>query len=190
MPVSYDFTRLLLILVLLHGGGLRAMASQDEIRRYDISLPADANGAAREAALEKFENMRSGEVIYLDLVVHTASDTTRPTAMSVARDGKNIKDFAKGCDIGPLAMAPDISYDLGPIAGNNHLLIKAFTGTRTSFPYNDVACEYIAATVSTALRLRGFFVVIENSVPTARALQLRPVNPPFERAMKALGAKQ
>jgi hypothetical protein len=159
-----------------------------QIEKIVVTVPVSIDKAARTTIVERLSSMEALRFVYLDLsvVFPVESDSMRPYTVSV--NGKSVEDGAGkgGCGFGALLMGAGVAYDLAPVADYNHLMISVYTGDRADFPYHDISCEYLDSGQKAAFRVRGFFHVLGNSVPTALGLQLRPFNPPLFVAAKVL----
>ena len=163
----------------------KSKSSGQLIKKIVVSLPASIDEAAKANVIDKLTRLEQERFVYLDLSINSSSGSTDSVPYSLLINGKPSERHKGGCEIGALLMGQGVTYELGPINNYNHLLISIITGDRSQLPYNDVSCEY-ASGISTQFHIRGFFHVIANSIPTAVGLQLRPFNPPFERAVKVL----
>ena len=157
--------------------------------RLAVNVPVKMDEAQRKTIIEQLVELERQRFVYLDLSVDFLLDDegvneTAPYSLMI--NGKRPSSARGGCSFGRLPMGRGASYDLAPIAGYNHLLMTVFTGDRASFPYNDISCEYLSGGRQRQFRLRGFFHVMANAVPTAVSLQLRPLNPPFDLARQVL----
>ena len=165
--------------------GVRADNQEQLIAKVILTVPSIVDDTAQNMIIQKLTTMIKRQFVYLDLSLVFSSAPDRPRPYRVSVNGKPAIG-GNGCSYGGLLMGEGVVYELGPIANYNHLLISVATGDRSSFPYHDVSCEYMGSGNQTAFRIRGFFHVLGNSIPTAQALQLRPFTPPFEMARKVL----
>ena len=164
-------------------------SAQLQIHKVTLDVPLQPNEASQNIIVEKLTNMEQQRFVYLDLSISFPMTSKGALPYTQFIDGKlsNSKlDKAEPCEIGPLLMGPGVSYEIGPVANYNHLLMTVFTGDRSAFPYSDVACEYVSSGEIGSFHVRGFFHIVANAIPTAMSLQLRPMNPPFEVAAKVL----
>ncbi len=159
------------------------------IAKVTIDVPLSLDEKAKAVIVEKLTGLEKHSFVYLDLRINFSARNGggAPFVSSVNVNGVPQENSAGCMGIGPLPMGADRVYSLGPIAGYNHLLLSVYTGERAAFPYHDVSCEYTASGNHEQFRIRGFFHILTNSIPTAAALQLRPFNPPFALAAKILG---
>jgi hypothetical protein len=158
----------------------KADSPSQQIHKITVTIPQSIDENAQAKIIEKLLGMEKQRFVYLDLSINFSSETASSKPYSVMINGKPHEDGGKGCSIGVLPMGAGVGYELGPVADYNHLLVSVYTGNRSAFPYNDVSCEYVNSGSESQFRVRGFFHVLGNSIPTATALQLRPFNPPFE----------
>jgi len=165
------------------------------VGRLDLNATQDSpEQQAGLALLEKLPDR--GGVVYLDLAIAPvaaeaenpeqphdwqiqATDRTGTALPSVdcAAGGSQMLDGAIGT----------LSFTL--TAFTNHLLLDAVIANPAAAPYNSLACDYApSARSSVVLRLTGFFVVQDYSIPTARGVRLVPVTPSFEAAQAAIAS--
>ncbi len=158
------------------------------IAKVTIDIPFLLDEKEKAAIVEKLTGLEKHSFIYLDLRINYSARNGdgAPFVSSVNVKGVPQANSAACAGGGALPMGAGRVYSLGPVAGYNHLLMSVYTGERAAFPYNDVSCEYTASGSHEQFRIRGFFHIIANSIPTAAALQLRPFNPPFAIAAKLL----
>lgn len=168
----------------------KAESPSQQIHKIAVNIPQSIDEGTLAKIIEKLSGMEKQRFVYLDLSINFSSEKVSSKPYSVMTNGKPHEKAAKGCSIGVLPMRAGVSYELGPVADYNHLLISLFTGDRSAFPYNDVSCEYVNSGSESQFRVRGFFHVLGNSIPTATALQLRPFNPPFEVAQSIFARSQ
>ncbi len=163
-------------------------ASPAAIAKVTIDIPLVMDEKAKATIVDKLTGLEKHGFVYLDLSINFSARNGggAPFVSSVNVNGLPQENSAACTGIGPLPMGSGRVYSLGPIASYNHLLMSVYTGERAAFPYNDVSCEYTASGSHDQFRIRGFFHIIANSIPTAAALQLRPFNPPFDLAAKVL----
>lgn len=149
---------------------------------------------AGQALLEKLPER--GQVVYLDLafapVAAEAENPEQPHDWKMTatdRAGKDLPtvDCAAGGSQMLDAMIGALSFTL--TAFTNHLVMDAVIADPAASPYNSLACDYApSARSDVVLRLTGFFVVQDYSIPTARGVRLVPVTPSFEAAQAAIAA--
>ncbi|MCF6199685.1 MAG: hypothetical protein L3J67_09875 [Hyphomicrobiaceae bacterium] len=163
---------------------VRGEATPAVIQKVKLHIPVTLDDKRRALIVEKLTGMEGQGFIYLDLSINFTDRPEGGQPFTVHLNGK--QQARKSCPIGPLPMGEGVSYELGPLAAYNHLVMSIFTGGRTVFPYNDVACEYTDSGSLNQFHIRGFFHVLSNSIPTAVSLQLRPINPPFDMARRLL----
>ena len=165
-----------------------AVAPPVAIMKVTLDVPLVIDEKVKAAIARKLSGLEKHRFVYLDLRINYSarSGSGTPFVSSVNVNGFPQGDSTACAMIGPLPMGAGRAYSLGPIAGNNHLLMSIYTGERAAFPYNDVSCEYAASGSHEQFRIRGFFHIVTNSIPTAAALQLRPFNPPLALAAKVL----
>ena len=156
-----------------------------KIAKVLIDLPLVIDENAQSAIVDKLTSLEKHRFVYLDLAINFASG--KKGAQPFAMKHKGTWQDRNGCpELGPLPMGKSVIYGLKPIADYNHLLMSVFTGERVSFPYLDVSCEYVASGSHEQFRVRGFFYVVTNSIPTAVSMQLRPFNPRYDVALEVL----
>ena len=165
-----------------------AAAPRIAIMKVTIDVPLDIDQKAKASIVDKLTGLEKHRFVYLDLTINYSArnGSGAPFVSTINVNGTPQGNSATCAQIGPLPMGPGSAYSLGPIAGYNHLLMSVYTGERAAFPYHDVSCEYVSSGSHEQFRIRGFFHIVTNSIPTAVALQLRPFNPPFELAAKVL----
>ena len=166
--------------------GTQQIRLAHSITKTNISIPVEMDEAAKAVIVEKLTSLEEQRFVYLDLSLEVSPRSGDMAPYRLTQNGKAHGLRQKGCDTGALSMVPGLVYELGPMAGYNHLLMSIYTGDRSVFPYHDVSCEYVSSGHHQQFRIRGFFHIVTNSIPTAVGLQLRPFNPPFEIAAKVL----
>ncbi|MBL9011322.1 MAG: hypothetical protein JNL56_09100 [Alphaproteobacteria bacterium] len=133
------------------------------------------------------------ELIFLDLTIAPAlldpNDTSKLdfAVTALTPTGAAAEPFP--CSPGAWGMIDRglsaLSFAPGRI--DTHLLLTVEIAPGAAAPYNAVSCDYAPGLpAQVALRVTGFFVVQETTVPTARALRLVPVAPPYAEAMDGL----
>ncbi|MEN0063216.1 MAG: hypothetical protein AAGA48_13760 [Myxococcota bacterium] len=66
-----------------------------------------------------------------------------------------------------------------------HQLVLVHSGDVERFPFNVVSCEYVPGEPTmSVLRVRGFYVVVEFSIPTALEHHLRPIEVDIGKATR------
>lgn len=149
--------------------------------------------AASMALLEAFP--AAPGIVYLDVAI--APSVTDPDGPSrkldfltsfYGPDGKAIAD--SGCDLGASRIySREISFiSVGTGAIYPHLTLDILTGAGETAPFNSLSCAYAPSMAGQiVLRVVGFFVVQDVSIPEARSVRLVPYTPPYEQALDALG---
>lgn len=189
-------------LAVLLGSGLAAlgtaraaMTQEIQVVTGTLDFGAAEGSAERTASMTLLENFPAAPaVVYLDLNI--APSVADPAA------AEKVLDFGVtlyGSDGQPLAAVPcalggsqmidrgnrSISIQAGAIYP--HLVLEAEFVAAEHAPYNALSCDYAPALPGeVALRLTGFFVVQNTTIPTARGVRLVPFIPPFEKAVEAL----
>ena len=181
--------------VFLSGAGL---ADADQARqeralavfqKLQISVPLQSDEKQQAAIVDRLVALQDLHFVYLDLSIDFPASAGGRQSFTPYINGKAMDGGASDCPAGLLPMGPGVTYELGPLADYNHLLLSIFTGARSAFPYNDVSCEYVSGGDHGQMRVRGFFHVMANAIPTAVSLQLRPLTPPFDAASHVLAGK-
>ncbi len=165
------------------------------VGRLDLNAAeGSAEQQAGQALLEKLPGR--GQVVYLDLAfAPLAAEAENPEQkhdwrmQATDRTGKTLPDV--DCAAGGSQMLDgaigQLSFTL--TAFTNHLVLDAVIAAPQDAPYNSLACDYApSARSSVVLRLTGFFVVQDYSIPTARGVRLVPVTPSFDAAQAAIAA--
>ncbi len=160
-----------------------------------LDFGAAEGSEERGASLKLLENFPPAPaLIYLDLNIAPA--VADPNA------AEKVLDFGVtlfGGDGQPLAGVPCALGGAQMIdRGNSRMTIQAgaiyphivleaeFVGPADA-PYNALSCDYAPALPGeVALRLTGFFVVQNTTLPTARGVRLTPFIPPMAEALEAL----
>ncbi|MCP4933083.1 MAG: hypothetical protein GY927_02515 [bacterium] len=165
-----------------------AAAAPVAIMKVTLDVPLVINEKTKAVIIDKLTYLEKHRFVYLDLRINFSARNGggAPFVSSVNVKGTPHGNSVTCAEIGPLPMGPGHAYSLGPIASYNHLLMTVYTGERAVFPYHDVSCEYTSSGSHEQFRIRGFFHILANSIPTAAALQLRPFNPPFAQAGNVL----
>lgn len=165
------------------------------VGRLDLNaMEGSAEQKAGQTLLEKLPGR--GQVVYLDLAIApVAAEESNPEQphdwkiQATDRAGKALPavDCAAGGSQMLDATIGALSFTL--TAFTNHLVLDALIADPATAPYNSLACDYApSARSSVVLRLTGFFVVQDYSIPTARGVRLVPVTPSFEAAQAAVAA--
>jgi hypothetical protein len=162
-----------------------------------LDLNATQDSEAQKSGIALLEKLPSrGGAVYLDLsIAPVAAEAGNPdqphdwNIQATGRDGQALPDV--GCAAGGTQMLDDavggLSFTL--TAFTNHLVLDAMIAAPGTTPWNSLACDYApSARSSVVLRLTGFFVVQDYSIPTARGVRLVPVTPSFEAATATLRA--
>ncbi len=184
------FAGLCVVLFLLVGAiaASAAAVSFVEIEKVTIDVPLSVDEKTRAAIIDKLTGLAQLSFVYLDLSINFSrrGGGTVPYISTSGVNGLARENKAACAMPQALPMGAGRAYIVGPIANYNHLLLTVFTGARAAFPYHDVSCEYVASGGHQQFRIRGFFHILKNSIPTAISVQLRPLTPPFEQAAKVL----
>lgn len=161
-----------------------------------IDFGAAEGSEERNASLTLLENFPAAPaLVYLDLNIAPA--VADPNAAEKKLDfGVTIYGAdGKPLDAVPCALGASQMIDRGNRAMSiqagaiyPHILLDVeFVGPAEA-PYNALSCDYAPALPGeVALRLTGFFVVQNTTVPTARGVRLVPFIPPMAEALEALG---
>ncbi|MBX2797160.1 MAG: hypothetical protein KTR31_05815 [Myxococcales bacterium] len=137
----------------LVGGLLSLVSATAQAHRPAVRV------VALDPSMEALGDVVDGELVYVDAVWPAADD-----------------DRCRDAAFGGLRQDADTVISVGPPEGDNHLLLEIRPGPRTLFPFNDVSCEYQGgAPLEPVLRVRGFYVVLSTSIPTARLVRLHAV---------------
>lgn len=164
--------------------------SMSQIEKVTVNIPLLVDEASQNKIIKALNAMAGKRFVYLDFSIIFALGESGKLPYTVNVDGKPHVSSVKNCDFGALMMGEGVRYSMGPIVGYNHLLISVLTGGRSSFPFNDVSCEYTARVDQARFHIRGFFYVLSRDIPTATELDLRPLSPPFEVAREVLSRKR
>lgn len=134
------------------------------VARLALEVGADGAPGADWGAIEDHT------VVALDLHVALDGETGVPIR-NAGRSWTSMRD----CDFGLLADVAEIA----PPTGDNHLVVTVRPGDPGRHAANAAFCEYApapeAADLRQALRLRGCFLAMSFSIPTARHLVLNPL---------------
>jgi hypothetical protein len=177
------------------GTARAAMTQEIQVVTGTLDFGAAEGSEERDASVKLLENFPAAPaVVYLDLNIAPA--VADPNA------AEKVLDFGVtlyGSDGQPLPAVPcalgasqmidrgnrSISIQAGAIYP--HIVLQAEFVAPEYAPYNGLSCDYapgLAGEVS--LRLTGFFVVQNTTIPEARGVRLVPFIPPFEKAVEAL----
>lgn len=130
-------------------------------------------------------------VVYLDLTIvpsvpsadQAGPDGAEPPAdfqsTAYGKDGAALAAFP--CSLGAFGMIDRglAQLSLGTGSIQPHVVLTVEVGPADSAPFNAISCDYASAEPGQAvLRVRGFFVVQEAAIPTARDIRLVPYAPP------------
>lgn len=191
--------RLLRTLTVAASIGAGAGAAQAAIPAIvgTLDLNAAEGSAEQQAGQALLEKLPSrGQVVYLDLAfAPVAAEAENPEQKhdwrmrASDRAGKDLPNV--DCAAGGSQMLDGVigQLDLTLTAFTNHLVLEAVIASPKDAPYNSLACDYApSARSSVVLRLTGFFVVQDYSIPTARGVRLVPVTPSFDAAQAAIAA--
>jgi hypothetical protein len=162
-----------------------------------LDLNATEGSAEQQAGIALLEKLPArGQVVYLDLeIAPVAAEESNPEQphdwkiQAADRSGKALPviDCAAGGSQMLDGVVGSLSFTL--TAFTNHLVLDTLIADPATAPYNSLACDYApSARSSVVLRLTGFFVVQDYSIPTARGVRLVPVSPSFEAAQAAIAA--
>lgn len=161
-----------------------------------IDFGAAEGSEERNASLTLLENFPAAPaLVYLDLNI--APSVADPNAAEKVLDfGVTIYGAdGKALSAVPCALGASHMIDRGNSAMSiqagaiyPHILLNVeFVGPADA-PYNALSCDYAPALPGeVTLRLTGFFVVQNTTVPTARGVRLVPFIPPMADALEALG---
>jgi len=177
------------------GAGIAQAAMPAIVGTLDLNAAeGSAEQQAGQALLEKLPGR--GQVVYLDLAfAPVAAEAGNPEQKhdwrmrATDRAGKDLPDV--DCAAGGSQMLDGAigQLDFTLTAFTNHLVLEAVIAGPKEAPYNSLACDYApSARSSVVLRLTGFFVVQDYSIPTARGVRLVPVTPSFDAAQAAIAA--
>ena len=157
------------------------------IKTVVINIPVAPKDGDIARIGEKLQALADSGFVYLDLTIRFTPGGKDGAPFYLSRYGKPVKRDEKGCAYDALKMQAGLAYhiNIGALVGQYHLLATVYSGDRAAFAYNDISCEYLRPDLS-GFRVRGFFHVIRNMIPTAVHLQLRPFTPPFPLASKIL----
>lgn len=160
-----------------------------------LDFGAAEGSEERNASLKILENFPAAPaLIYLD--INIAPSVADPNA------AEKVLDFGVtlyGGDGQPVAAVPcalggsqmiDRGHSRMTIQAGAiypHIVLEAEFVAPADAPYNALSCDYAPALPGeVALRLTGFFVVQNTTIPTARGVRLVPFIPPMQEALDAL----
>lgn len=178
--------------------GVPAMAASPvgiQVVTGTLDFGAAEGSEERNASLKILENFPAAPaVVYLDLNIAPA--VADPNA------AEKVLDFGVtiyGGDGQPLSTVPCALGASQMIDRGNsrmtiqagaiypHIVLEAELVAPADAPYNYLSCDYAPALPGeVALRLTGFFVVQNTTIPTARGVRLVPMVPPLQEALDAL----
>lgn len=156
---------------------------------------------AEEGSAERAESMALLEtfpaapaIIYLDLAIAPKADLTNPDAPKLdfsstlyGPDGQAKPD--PDCALGGSRFYGGEAGTLSVMTGGiyPHLALDVQFAGSAAAPFNALSCAYAPSMAGqVVLRVVGFFVVQDVSIPTARVVRLVPYTPPYEQALDAL----
>lgn len=184
-------------LVLTLGPAPAALAATPGIQVVTGTLDfgAEEGSTERNASIRLLETFPPAPaLVYLDLNIAPA--VADPSAAEKALDF-NVTLY--GGDGQPLGAVPCALGDARMIDRGNrsmsiqagalypHILFDVEFVDPAEAPYNALSCDYAPALPGeVALRLTGFFVVQNTTIPTARGVRLVPFIPPMGEALEAL----
>jgi len=160
-----------------------------------LDFGAAEGSEEHNASMKLLENFPAAPaLIYLDLNIAPA--VADPNAAEkvldfgvtiTGGDGKPLETVP--CALGGSQMIDrgnrSISIQAGAIYP--HIVLEAEFVAAEEAPYNALSCDYAPALPGeVALRLTGFFVVQNTTIPTARGVRLVPFIPPMADALDAL----
>lgn len=134
-------------------------------------------------------------IVYLDLAIAPLAENPGTETEKLdfrtslyGPDGKAIAE--SGCAAGNARFyGPEIgSLSVSTGALYPHLLLDVELAAPGGAPFNSLSCAYAPSLPGmVVLRLAGFFVVHDVSIPEARQIRLVPYTPPYDQALDALG---
>lgn len=160
-----------------------------------LDFGAAEGSEERNASMKLLENFPAAPaLIYLDLnIAPSVADPNAETKVldfGVTLYGGDGKPLDKvPCELGASQMIDrgnrSISIQAGAIYP--HIVLEAEFVAGEYAPYNALSCDYAPALPGeVSLRLTGFFVVQNTTIPTARGVRLVPFIPPMAEALDAL----
>lgn len=134
------------------------------------STADEAVTAAREASLAALADLENHDVQLIDADLRMSSE--RPVSV-VTVSGQRRE--LTSCDYGPVEDLVEVDLP----TEDNHLLATVRVGTPEAHAANAVYCEYAADALASddapvSLRVRGCFLMLAFSIPTASHLVLHP----------------
>lgn len=155
-----------------------ASALVSEIRaRIDFSKPGEPLTSAVEALNGALG--AAPPAFWLDLEIRPAAAMGEPDPRFTITGGSgpsmDTKPFV--CDGHGLARIEALRLSLAFNPDYNHLLLDVLLPDPLRHPANAIACEYRADAVETpVLAIRGYYTAVIVGIPTANAVELRPVS--------------
>lgn len=160
-----------------------------------LDFGAAEGSEERNASMRLLENFPAAPaLVYLDLNIAPA--VADPNAAEKVLDfgvtlyGGDGQPLNKvPCELGASQMIDRGNSRVNIQAGAiyPHIVLEAEIVSPADGPYNALSCDYAPALPGeVALRLTGFFVVQNTTIPTARGVRLVPFIPPMAEALEAL----
>ena len=113
------------------------------------------------------------------------SENPQPVYINWQLTFSGIEDFdCRNCILSPnegdgfpISKDSDLSmYSIPVHTYSTHFLFDVLLGSTAQFPFNAVSC-YQSGSGRVTIKIQGYYSAISYSVPTAIALELRPINP-------------
>lgn len=156
-------------LAVLLNVGVFGAASGEAIEPVQFAITLQAEEAS--VAASALNAVEDHEIVLLDVLIELAP--ARPVQIS---DGEGGRRVLEGCGYGRVANAAEVDL---PIA-DPHLVATVVVGDPTAHPANAAFCAYAPRDLSVtaeALHVRGCFLALSFSIPTARHLVFQPLGP-------------
>jgi len=140
------------------------------------------------SSIQKPEEIYDETFVYLDLRVlldATSPDSAVAALSDLSPTGTPLTGICIPGSYGKLDMAADLAYSVVTTTKDDiRVTASMYPGDRAENPFNDVFCAFDGNPAQAVFRLRGFFFVMKDQTEDGIFVQLRPINPTPEEAVK------
>lgn len=139
-------------------------------RTFDLTNGWAQGGEPEQQTIDALLSVAGNQVVYLNWRLEFPPLEAFNCAngivdwQSSAEDAASAKNYAE--------------YQLPVSQYSTHFLMSVLVASPLEFPLNSVSC-YSSGASGVSIAIKGYYTAVEYSVPTAAALQLRPVQMPI-----------
>lgn len=135
---------------------------------FDLSNGLANGGDPDQAVIDKILSVSSKKTVYIDWEFYFG----QVDGFSCSNGVLTPNEVAEAPSSVEISFA---EYQLPVFNYSTHFLMSVFVGSPVQYPFNAVSCYQSGSELS--ISIQGYYSAIRYLVPTAQALQLRPVSP-------------